>query len=551
MPTEALAADTSAAVSITKTDIHADSVFNTEGYGSLRLGDTSWQAQTAPQYALINADGAYVFPFGNFPCEYNLYNGLFVNGIVTESDEYGSDGVYSLFDLNGQQIIPQTYDYLEFYNGYGVGITKNSDGTVARELIDASGNVILTLPDGFNLVESEGGADFMFEQRIWGETYFGDIGDYGDGLLWVYTGSGIQTNISEAQGLTRESQVFTDNAGTGGPYGGYLDLEGNVVIPLQYYSVKPFCEGLAAVQEYTADLNGKWKYITTAGETAFPGSYLSASDFNNGYAIVSDDTGQYGYIDTNGTTVLPLEYDGAFGGENGLFTVGKQVNGQMRYGIVDGQGREVLPPEYDDLSNLENGVAYGIQDGVVYVIRTNGSGSTAFPDVPSNEYYADAVNWAVEQGITNGTSKTTFSPDDPCTRAQIVTFLWNAAGKPAPTAGNVFADVRSDTYYQDAVLWAVEKGITSGTGANTFSPDAICTRAQAVTFLYRYEKEPKVTGGNSFDDVAADAYYANAVTWASQEGITSGTGPNHFSPDTNCSRAQIVTFLFREMGTKD
>lgn len=169
----------------------------------------------------------------------------------------------------------------------------------------------------------------------------------------------------------------------------------------------------------------------------------------------------------------------------------------------------------------------------------------AFADVPASAYYADAVAWAVEQGITSGTSATTFSPDMSCTRAQIVTFLWRANGSPKADGANPFTDVSADAYYYDAVLWAVKQGITSGTSATAFSPDATVTRAQTVTFLYRAAGTPAVSGG-SFADVAADAYYANAVAWAVKEGVTSGTGGNSFSPDAPCTRGQIVTFLYRD-----
>ena len=169
-----------------------------------------------------------------------------------------------------------------------------------------------------------------------------------------------------------------------------------------------------------------------------------------------------------------------------------------------------------------------------------------FVDVSSDAYYADAVAWAVENGITSGTSDTTFSPDAACTRAQMVMFLWRAAGSPKATSSNPFTDLQTDAYYYDAVLWAVEQGITSGTSATTFSPDVTVTRGQTVTFLYRANGSPAVSG-SSFADVSADAYYANAVAWAVAEGITVGTGNNTFSPDADCTRGQIVTFMYRNM----
>ena len=168
-----------------------------------------------------------------------------------------------------------------------------------------------------------------------------------------------------------------------------------------------------------------------------------------------------------------------------------------------------------------------------------------YRDVSKDSYYYDAVQWASDKGITNGVSDGVFAPDWVCTRGQIVTFLWRSVGSPAPkTAEMPFADVAEDAYYAQAVLWAVENGITNGTSETTFSPDQTCTRAHAVAFLYRLARSPAVTG-SSFQDVAADAYYNAAVAWAVQQGITNGTSETTFSPDETCTRAQIVTFLYR------
>ena len=173
---------------------------------------------------------------------------------------------------------------------------------------------------------------------------------------------------------------------------------------------------------------------------------------------------------------------------------------------------------------------------------------TTFTDVPAGVYYEEAVGWAVEKGITKGTSERTFTPDGVCTRAQAVTFLWRAAGSPAAKASSLpFADVKAGSYYDDAVRWAVENGVTIGTSATTFSPNATCSRAQIVTFLWRAQKSPAAGSANPFDDVADSAYYADAVQWAVQKDITKGTGATAFSPDANCIRAQIVTFLYRSM----
>ena len=171
-----------------------------------------------------------------------------------------------------------------------------------------------------------------------------------------------------------------------------------------------------------------------------------------------------------------------------------------------------------------------------------------FTDVPAGAYYADAVKWAVAEGITSGTSPTTFSPNNGCTRAQMVTFLWRAAGSPEPESDyGPFRDVPKDAYYRKAVLWAAGEGITSGTSATTFSPNATVTRAQTVTFLWRWEGEPEADQRSGFRDVPAGQYYSEAVAWAVEAGITNGTGSTTFSPGQTCTRAQIVTFLWRDM----
>ena len=170
--------------------------------------------------------------------------------------------------------------------------------------------------------------------------------------------------------------------------------------------------------------------------------------------------------------------------------------------------------------------------------------SSKFADVPANAYFADAVKWAVDKGITNGLSDTMFGPYESCTRAQIVTFLWRAAGSPEPKTASSFTDVPVSTYYAKAVAWAVENGITNGMTETTFAPNATCTRAQSVTFLFRAIGK-LVDSKAEFSDVLTDSYYANAVAWAVENGVTNGIGDGLFGPDNSCTRAQIVTFLFR------
>ena len=209
---------------------------------------------------------------------------------------------------------------------------------------------------------------------------------------------------------------------------------------------------------------------------------------------------------------------------------------------------EVLDKNGDSLKlkDLGNGkYSFVMPDGKVSVeaefVKT---AATSFADVPANAYFADAVKWAVDKGITNGLSDTMFGPYEPCTRAQIVTFLWRAAGSPEPKTASSFTDVPANAYYAKAVAWAVENGITNGMTATEFAPDATCTRGQSVTFLYRALKGT-ASGSANFTDVKSDAFYADAINWAVANNVTNGTSNTTFSPNADCTRAEIVTFLYR------
>ena len=209
---------------------------------------------------------------------------------------------------------------------------------------------------------------------------------------------------------------------------------------------------------------------------------------------------------------------------------------------------EVLDKNGDSLKlkDLGNGkYSFVMPDGKVSVeaefVKT---AATSFADVPANAYFADAVKWAVDKGITNGLSDTMFGPYESCTRAQIVTFLWRAAGSPEPKTVSSFTDVPASAYYAKAVAWAVENGITNGMTATMFAPDATCTRGQSVTFLYRALKGT-ASGSANFTDVKSDAFYADAINWAVANNVTNGTSNTTFSPNADCTRAEIVTFLYR------
>lgn len=215
--------------------------------------------------------------------------------------------------------------------------------------------------------------------------------------------------------------------------------------------------------------------------------------------------------------------------------------------VTDGRGKEVAITDKGD-----GKYTFTMPDAQVSVkasFRKEEAGENGFSDVAANAYYADAVQWAVGEGITNGTTSTTFAPNTACTRAQIVTFLWRAMGSPEPTsATNAFTDVTTGAYYYKAVLWAAEKGITAAISDTTFGPDETVTRAQTVTFLWRAAGEPASTATNPFTDVDSGAYYSTAVLWAVNEGVTTGTGATTFGPANPTTRGQIVTFLYRYLG---
>ena len=253
-------------------------------------------------------------------------------------------------------------------------------------------------------------------------------------------------------------------------------------------------------------------------------------------------------VTISGTTehgTVTASTEAAVGGSTVTITV-KPDSGYTLGGITvtDSEGNELR------LTDNGNGAyTFTMPSGKVeiHVTFTEDGSLNPFQDVPSDAYYFEAVNWAVANNVTNGTSETTFSPNVGCTRAQVVTFLWRAAGQPEPTEGtNPFTDVKEGTYYYKAVLWAVEKGITNGTSETTFEPDETCTRGQIVTFLWRREGKPAPTGANNpFADVKPSAYFGSAVLWAVEKGITNGTSETTFEPNEDCTRAQVVTFLWR------
>ena len=322
-------------------------------------------------------------------------------------------------------------------------------------------------------------------------------------------------------GLTTAGSTLNPNAGTLV----WVDNAGNVL---------PDTTAVAANTTY------KWIFTPTdANYTTQTGSielYHKSSSSGSGWSYT-----YYTIKATAGTngSISPSGWTSVRDGRDQTFTITPDKGYAVAKVLVD--GKSVGAVKSYTFKNVT-------KDHTIEAIfmKSNGNPQTGvFVDVAEGSYYEEAIDWAVEKGITNGVSSNMFAPNDPCTRAQIVTFLWRAAGSPAPKSMSSFTDVPADAFYAKAVAWAVENSITSGTGESKFSPNSTCTRAQAVTFLYRASGSPAVSGKAEFSDVSTTAFYADAVAWAAKKGITTGIGGGLFGSGNDCTRGQIVTFLWR------
>ena len=363
----------------------------------------------------------------------------------------------------------------------------------------------------------------------------------------------------------KTEDFFNEITAAGGKY--RFNSNGTPLLPAPKYAVS-FVVTPAELTNVVIKVNGQEVANTVDLEA---GTYKVEVSADNCEVFASDititaDTATH-------TQTIAMTYRESSGGDDSDPTYAIEVGEDIRNGTVAANRRyaergdtvtiTVKPDDgfkLDDLTVTDkNGNELKLTDkgngkytftmpaGKVTVSATFAPEKTAadyFADVPANSYYADAVLWAAKNGITGGIGNGLFGPNQPCTRAQIVTFLWRAAGSPEPKAMSSFADVSTDAYYAKAVAWAVENGITTGTGDGKFSPDATCTRAQSVTFLFRAIGK-LVDSKAEFSDVLTDSYYANAVAWAVENGVTNGIGDGLFGPDNSCTRAQIVTFLFR------
>ena len=373
-------------------------------------------------------------------------------------------------------------------------------------------------------------------QKVDGSTIVSFVNDQGEKLVYLPAGSGYQVELqaTEAGTLNYSVQEYSEEAGGVDRIVNYYDIP--VEAGSRFCGIVPSM--IPSEQAAVTFSGSRLSYALTdeAGNELTADEVLAGSD-----ALEANFEVQ---LTTNDEALGAVTGGGVFKtGTNAQLTAIPNENCTFT-GWYAGEELVSEDPEYR-FSVTEDVTLEGrfVSDN-----PTDPETDSAFTDVAPDAYYADAVRWAVENGITNGVTDTTFAPEKTCTRGEIVTFLWRAAGSPAPqSTENPFTDLTKD-FYQDAVLWAVENGITEGTTATTFSPDAPCTRAQAVTFLWRAAGSPDPQSTeNPFTDVPED-FYTDAVLWAVENGISNGKTDTTFAPDLSCTRAEIVTFLYRSEG---
>ncbi len=513
----------------------------------------------------------------------------------------GDDGIHADGDLiitNGTVTVSAGDDGLKAeygltVDGGNITITQCCEGIEGASVVLNGGTGRITASDdGINAANSDL-TDYSFVLSIGGGNWYINAG--GDGLDSNGTIT-VSGGVTEVYGAANSGNVALDSMTGCTVSGGTLlavGMNGMVETPASgvyvlfgstgMFGGNPFGGTTASTGGVTLssgdvitiqDSNGTVLHTATAVKTA--NCVIFASD-----ALSSGETYTLCINGSAAATTSAVTGSGsAMGGQQGQVPGGQQVQvpggqqGQMpggQQGQMPGGQQGLVPGQPSDSQSQASGSSSsgssssgssssGSSSSGSSSSGSSSSGSSSsggqsqipvpgsmgFMDVTPDQYYYDAVLWALSKNITAGTSGTTFSPDAACTRAQMVTFLWRSLGCPAVDADNPFFDVDEDDYYYEAVVWAMENDITVGTSGTTFSPNALCTRAQAVAFLWRLAGSAAANGvKNPFDDVQADAYYYDAVLQAVAGGVTTGTSESTFSPDDACTRAQIVTFLYR------
>ena len=465
---------------------------------------------------------------------------LSVNGLTTSGNQWGINiDQGSRVTLSNAEIAEGDSVVFEGQDGSG-SLTVESGSFQNIKTQGASTGGTLTINGGtIASVSNEAGADVA----ITGGTVTGQVSNSGSGSISV-TGGSFTTADVEAFVDPDQTVILTLD-----PAGGSCQVKtlavasgaavGTLPVPVReghrFTGWSTAASGGTAVTEDTtfdaaATLYAQWEQESSSGDS-------DSGDTDGDYLITVDRV-------SGGT--LRVNPGRADKGDTVTITVTPKSGYELKkLTVTDSRGDAV-----ETRSAGEGRYTFVMPGSRVNVsasfARAEEQEKLPFTDVSSSAYYYDAVLWAAEEGITSGVTGSTFAPGRGCTRAQLVTFLWRANGSPEPASReNPFTDVSSSAYYYDAVLWAVEKGITTGVTGSTFAPDALCTRGQAAVLLWRANGAPQVSQEHPFRDVAEDAYYEDAVSWAVQGGVTQGTTGSTFAPDETCTRAQIVTFLYR------
>ena len=465
---------------------------------------------------------------------------LSVNGLTTSGNQWGINiDQGSRVTLSNAEIAEGDSVVFEGQDGSG-SLTVESGSFQNIKTQGASTGGTLTINGGtIASVSNEAGADVA----ITGGTVTGQVSNSGSGSISV-TGGSFTTADVEAFVDPDQTVILTLD-----PAGGSCQVKtlavasgaavGTLPVPVReghrFTGWSTAASGGTAVTEDTtfdaaATLYAQWEQESSSGDS-------DSGDTDGDYLITVDRV-------SGGT--LRVNPGRADKGDTVTITVTPKSGYELKkLTVTDSRGDAV-----ETRSAGEGRYTFVMPGSRVNVsasfARAEEPEKLPFTDVSNSAYYYDAVLWAAEEGITSGVTGSTFAPGRGCTRAQLVTFLWRANGSPEPASReNPFTDVSSSAYYYDAVLWAVEKGITTGVTGSTFAPDALCTRGQAAVLLWRANGAPQVSQEHPFRDVAEDAYYEDAVSWAVHGGVTQGTTGSTFAPDETCTRAQIVTFLYR------
>ncbi len=437
----------------------------------------------------------------------------FSEGLAVIPTRRGGALVYMVVDLAGREVCVLTDVYVDFTNGYHSG----------RVAVSSEGEWI-TGPSGLT-------RRFEAVPDSWG---------YRD-VKGEAAGGGFAAAQSFSEGLAAVGL----RSERGDVLYGFIDPEGAFIVPAEYDEVRPYENGLAALRR-----GGRWAFVDQTGRTTTGFAYDETGRFAEGVALVRSD-GRLRAVDERGWTLFTCEE--AVSGEpfSGGVTVVRRADGL--WGVCDREGNMLTAFDYENARHwdgflwLKRGDLWRVYrtEDVIDANRAAPEGVTApvgaFIDVPQDSWYAAAVTWATDHDVITGTGGGQFSPDKPCTVGEIITFLWRALGRPAPEVENPFTDVFPTNYYYQAALWACQSGLVED---GEFGAAQLCTRSMAVTYLWRLAGGP-FSMAALFSDVPLDAPYAQAVSWAVEEGITAGSGDGLFSPEGICSRGQIVTFLHR------